>query len=463
MESNLGKRLVLAGLMVLGLIENGRDCLAGDLKDSLRLIIEQRGSIYFLPANEVIDICNRLLKDTAMLSSDNLVDIYVVRSRCHFIMDNSVRSLEDMEEAYNRRPTDPEIRLRKAIAVGRAGEEGKCVRELHQLKADNPDYPYTYSFLASLSGWQNDIPSTIKYADRAIELAATRRRDSAWIEFIPNTYYTRAIAHLRQQRFEKALGDLERALSMMPYMPDFKIEPYILKAYALNRLGRYSEAAASVGMALRIDSDSEDAQFELWRVYFNTGKYEVGHRFLQKLDKYLPVPASRHLAYGFTSLALGRLEKALEYCERALALKQNFSDAYVLKGDCFYYLRRYSDALEYYEKALTISPENCGALEGQLWIQAACPDKKLRNSKKALDRALDNLNKEGPIEIWRLLAAVGEANSGDFEAAVRRVAKLVEESQQDSEMHMVASKCLKLFQDRKQFELEKRVFLKTLR
>ncbi|MBU8850055.1 MAG: M48 family metalloprotease [Desulfobacterales bacterium] len=63
------------------------------------------------------------------------------------------------------------------------------------------------------------------------------------------------------------------------------------------------------------------------------------------------------------------------------------SDLYVVVGDYYYNNKNYEKAVDSYENALRMDPENTHALNNLSWLFATCPKEEYRNRKKALEYA----------------------------------------------------------------------------
>ena len=79
----------------------------------------------------------------------------------------------------------------------------------------------------------------------------------------------------------------------------------------------------------------------------------------------------------------------------------------------------YGQALSDYDEAVRIHPKDAASWGGRAWLEAACPDAKFRDGKKAVEDATkaSQLTDGKDIRILETLAAA-HAESGDFAGAV---------------------------------------------
>jgi len=73
-------------------------------------------------------------------------------------------------------------------------------------------------------------------------------------------------------------------------------------------------------------------------------------------------PKARELFLkGLTySTQYARYNESLEYFDAALAIDQNFTEAWVAKGVALHNMKRYDEAIKNYDKALAINPNDTG-------------------------------------------------------------------------------------------------------
>jgi Tetratricopeptide repeat len=72
----------------------------------------------------------------------------------------------------------------------------------------------------------------------------------------------------------------------------------------------------------------------------------------------------RLLTEGWTLLDFGKINEALTYCDKALGIDQNDTDALYAKGYVLDTLGRYDEAIRYYDRILSIDPTDSFALYG---------------------------------------------------------------------------------------------------
>ena len=192
------------------------------------------------------------------------------------------------------------------------------------------------------------------------------------------------------ERFDEALTSFDRAV---------KIEPKSHQAWQgqgdiLFHLQRYEEAIEAYRKTLKIKDDSYDAWYNLAQSYHQIGEYKeagkayekavelkpdqaiawynLGNIFLEHLEKYEdaveaydkavrfdPDYAAAWYSRGNALVKWEKPEAAVDSYEKALSLKSS-EDPELLSslGWALHELRRYSEAIEIYDRVLYLQPQN---------------------------------------------------------------------------------------------------------
>ena len=106
----------------------------------------------------------------------------------------------------------------------------------------------------------------------------------------------------------------------------------------------------------------------------------------------------------------------------------------------------YAQALSDYRSALKLNPEHIEALAGIAMLQTACPDKRFRNNKQALEfvAKAEELSQGNDYRVLEAHAAV-LAEAGDFEQAVGKQTEALD--RMPKEARAAAQLRLQLYQD----------------
>ncbi|QKR00588.1 tetratricopeptide repeat protein [Metallosphaera tengchongensis] len=198
-------------------------------------------------------------------------------------------------------------------------------------------------------------------------------------------FMMRAESMVMLGRYEDALTELERGLSIFPYS-------YVMltrQAEILESMGKYEDALEKVNRALELIPFSSEHHFLRARVLFKLQRYEDANLELAEVLRTNPknveariMKASSYYNMGLKLDALSEVNRALAFRKEdpklhelkgkiyfelgyhKLALSEfkiashydpNNSDYYYEIASCHYYLGMYDDALIYLNEALKIS------------------------------------------------------------------------------------------------------------
>ncbi len=145
----------------------------------------------------------------------------------------------------------------------------------------------------------------------------------------------------------------------------------------------------------------------------------------RKIQKSMAVYLICFLAVGYAGyhLNFGQTGKRLSarFLEKILEQEMEKSPAnpkvYAILGDLYYAADRFGDAVEVYEKAISLFPDNPRVLNNLAWLYATCPDASFKNPERAVFLSRQAVALEPSPHVWDTLAESLFA-AGDVEGAV---------------------------------------------
>jgi len=243
------------------------------------------------------------------------------------------------------------------VAVGHLAYAGKSEVEADIAKGD-------------AAAQRRDMPEAIKWFSRAIE------KDPLNVDALTS----RAVMCAHSGHVDLALQDATRALQLNPKSTD----AYFARAMAFRHRGEIDKAIADLSEAIRLNP-------RRWNLFSMRGEdYARQHR----------------------------LKEALADYDRAIELDPNKAINFVSRAEVRISLGKYAAALKDFERAQKLEPELPATYDAFSRLLATCPDRELRDGKRALEYAKIamelNPNRE---EQWETYATASAA-VGDFEQAI---------------------------------------------
>jgi tetratricopeptide (TPR) repeat protein len=159
------------------------------------------------------------------------------------------------------------------------------------------------------------------------------------------------------ERYEEALKAYDQALTLKPASRAACAHLFKAKAHACFQLGRYPAAVGFYNRALDLDADDLEALYHRGQALYQLERFEEALAAFERVLALKPDFASGHAFHGYTLLHLERFEGALTSLDRALAIEDDAA-YYNVRGNILHTLERYSEALQMYNKAIDLAPEN---------------------------------------------------------------------------------------------------------
>jgi Flp pilus assembly protein TadD len=148
------------------------------------------------------------------------------------------------------------------------------------------------------------------------------------------------------------------------------IDALVARALDCHRRNQIEEAESVYNQILVLDPENADALHLKGAVAIQRGDYR---RAVELISRAIVIRPDESAFYSNLAVALERLglaDKAQHYAERALSLKMDSAESYVVLGQSLNRQNRSSEALEKFQVALKLQPENVAAVNGVLHILA---------------------------------------------------------------------------------------------
>jgi tetratricopeptide (TPR) repeat protein len=219
-------------------------------------------------------------------------------------------------------------------------------------------------------------------------------------------------------KLDEAIEHYQASLAILPTQPSQLVIHYYI-GEALNKRGRYAEAAEQLTEVLRVQPDNVAALEQLGIARARQGKAPEAEQAFTEALRLQPDDAGAHNSFGNVLAQQGRHEEAVRQFEEALRLKPGYAGALNNLAISCKKLGRIGEAIAHYREAIRMQPDSVEAINNLAWILAAQPEAKFRNGTEAVElatRACELTKYQNPIALATVAAAYGEA--GKFPEAI---------------------------------------------
>ncbi len=166
-------------------------------------------------------------------------------------------------------------------------------------------------------------------------------------------------ALLEEKRVDEGRKHLEKAVSLYPNF----LEAQLLLGTAWMEAHDWRKAETSLRRVLEINDHTAQAHFALGEVYSQQTRYQNAEKALLAGLKLSADSWQGHFTLGRVYLALNDIVKAGVEAGRALQLKPDFAEAYLLAGNILLKAKKGAEALPMFEEYLRLAPK--GPLAGE--------------------------------------------------------------------------------------------------
>ena len=309
--------------------------------------------------------------------------VYSTRGLAFLSLGQYQRSIGFFDQAIRLDPGDPVPYISRGLANAHLGRNRQATRDLDRaMEIFEESLPAVGEnrFSAEALFLQGNAYQNLGQADSAIKLLtlAVRLHSND-----PQAYINRAKAYHDMSRYNEAVSDLDQAISLFQDRRD-AAQAYVDRGLANVGLGQYRIAIEDFDQAIdrkRGHLYSGDPVyfpyfFNRGLAYFNLGSYQMAIRNMDSAIEFdhpdiAEAYLIRGISYGLMSqnaladadlLGLGDAATDLE---RGFRLNPQDSKVYYTRGLTFFYLGRYQQAIDSFDQAIQLDPNDLLLREGR--------------------------------------------------------------------------------------------------
>jgi tetratricopeptide (TPR) repeat protein/mono/diheme cytochrome c family protein len=263
------------------------------------------------------------------------------------------------------------------------------------------------------------------YFDRANALLGKGLSERALVDYSEairlglrgsDVYHQRGIAHASRGDYHLAIADYDEAIRLDPHNP----RVYHNRALAFAQRKNYEQGIADLDRVLELEPTLAAGFSDRGFLHEKKGATKEALADFEMALRLQPGSASVYLRRGDLHFAHGAVKQAFADYEMALQLQPRSAAGYERRAMVYERERQYELAIADYQEAVRLDSRNAEARAGLAWLQATCPDARLRNGRHAImhaTRAAELGDAREPHFLEVLAAAYAEC--GRFEDATR--------------------------------------------
>ncbi len=247
---------------------------------------------------------------------------------------------------------------------------------------------------------------------------------------IADTFY-------RRNQYELAFNYLRRAIAINPLAMDAQITYLKILVAAKS----YDAAMAHCRKVLANDPENSALRTEYGRILALRGKEKEAR---EQFALAIKANANNEIPYilmGIMAEEKGNVNNALANYRESIKINPLNTKAIVQLGNYLLSLKRWKEADNLFIQALKDAPNDIDLLERRAWIQAACPDARIRNGEKALALAkrISLIRKDNHLQDVRcgITLAVAYAENENYSRAEQVLGNILRRAQETGQQKYI--------------------------
>lgn len=401
----------------------------------------------------VIDQCTSALADKKILKKDKICLLYLLRGKALILVGKDESAIRDLTELLKIQSDDYRALRFRGETYASLNQYDKAQADFESLIKIRPKCATGYACLSRCLCERGHRDASKMYAEKAIALDSDD----------PEGFLAHAEVSLRSRNYLQGLKDLNRCIALsFGNGTTIAARPFLLRAAThMNIFDNPTKAFPDLLMALRLNPYDDRVKGLFCEYYFRLGKYNMAFHISEQLSKTREIRPDVLARRVDCLLQRSRNKEAREVAELIIRREPQWWGHYVSRGNLYFSENKYKEALQDYDKSLSLHQDNFAAMAAKAYLLAACPQSQFRDGSTARSLATECCERTGYQASRRLmLLAMACAECGDFNAAVRWAKKSLEKADPNFPFLANYRQRLALFENKKpyRFSHESRIF-----
>lgn len=264
-------------------------------------------------------------------------------------------SLEKYNNEIRKHPNSYLAYLLKGNCLYHQYREEECLTSYDNALKINPNCVgalYNKSYVEYTS--KKNYKSALEYLQKAINLIKNGNANSDYLWFL---YYASGLCNFQLKKYEEALDNFQNSLSL-DKQKNYLIYNNIGRCY--HKLKDYDKAIGFFKKSFALSNN------KYYIALYNHGLslYEIKHKKYEAYQIFDSIINDHNNEFGPAYLSLGKYysdindrKSAISYFDAAIKYDPNNLDCYLLKGNCFNRLKRYSESIDCFEIIISRDPK----------------------------------------------------------------------------------------------------------
>jgi tetratricopeptide (TPR) repeat protein len=339
-------------------------------------------------------------------------DAYFVRGRCYFHFKHDyAKAISDFDAALKLDGKHALAWMLRADAQLARGDYVAAVADYTEILKLRPDDVDVLLARSEAHLRHKKYTEALADADTAIQLAANHA----------GGYSKRGWAHFGLRHYDKAIAAFTKAIELQPTNPVH----YGDRGRCHAAWHHYDEALLDHHQAIKLGPKDASLYYDRGKALLAKRDFKAAMADFTTATQLDPQFAEAWLGWAETLQRLDSdptpaLRKTFELCNQAIHEHANDDVAVLVRGQAFLLQGSYLQALADFEQVLKLDSNSHDAHRLVAWIQATCPQRRLRDGDSAMNHATKACISTDFTDAECLDAlAAASAQAGKFDNAVK--------------------------------------------